>query len=181
MAFILSRRQRVKTILIQKLQFSGCRINTTDIIFSWNWSFAECNHLIRSALNRDLVGWPLWYTKAFWNSVVTQISCNFYHVQCFLPICPIVLKFCTEHGSDTAVLCIKFQDDCATERDVIDEQDFARFQLKKTRTSGFVATPRHTIMPMGIEVPDPFHIKVDLLRLLQSGDFSENKNNYFVS
>ena len=25
--------------------------------------------------------------------------------------CPIVLKFCTEHGSDTAVPCAKFQND----------------------------------------------------------------------
>ena len=29
--------------------------------------------------------------------------------------CPIGLKFCTEHGSDTAVLCAKFQSDQSTE------------------------------------------------------------------
>ena len=27
---------------------------------------------------------------------------------------PIILKFCTEHGSDTAVLCAKFQNDWTT-------------------------------------------------------------------
>ena len=31
-------------------------------------------------------------------------------------ICEIVLKFCTEHDSDTAVLCAKFQNDLTTEQ-----------------------------------------------------------------
>ena len=30
--------------------------------------------------------------------------------------CPIGLKFCTEHGSDTAVLCGNVQNDWATEK-----------------------------------------------------------------
>ena len=37
---------------------------------------------------------------------------------------------CTEHGSDTAVLCAKFQNDWTTETDVMDEQNFARFEFK---------------------------------------------------
>ena len=36
---------------------------------------------------------------------------------------PIILKFCTEHGSDTAMLCAKFQNDWATEMDVVDIPD----------------------------------------------------------
>ena len=39
----------------------------------------------------------------------------------------IALKFCTEHGSDTAVLCAKFQNDWTV---VVDERDFARFEFK---------------------------------------------------
>ena len=44
--------------------------------------------------------------------------------------CPIGLKFCTEHGSDTAVLCAKFQNDRSTEAWVMDKRDFARFEFK---------------------------------------------------
>ena len=43
---------------------------------------------------------------------------------------PIVLKLCTEYGSDTAVLCAKFQNDWAAETDAMDERDFARFDFK---------------------------------------------------
>ena len=44
--------------------------------------------------------------------------------------CPIVLKFCTEYGSDTAVLCAKFQDDWIIDTAVMEEQDFVRFEFK---------------------------------------------------
>ena len=42
----------------------------------------------------------------------------------------IILKFCTEHSSDTAVLCAKFQIDWTTVMDVMDNQDFFRFEFK---------------------------------------------------
>ena len=45
------------------------------------------------------------------------------------PNWPIVLNFCTEHGSDTAVLGTKFQKDWTTKRDIIDKPDFAGIQL----------------------------------------------------
>ena len=35
----------------------------------------------------------------------------------------------TEHGSDTAVICAKFLYDWRTEMDVINQRDFARFEL----------------------------------------------------
>ena len=44
----------------------------------------------------------------------------------------IVLKFCTEHGSITAVLGANFQNDLAIDIYVMDERDFARFKLKMT-------------------------------------------------
>ena len=37
-------------------------------------------------------------------------------------------NFCTEHGSDTVVLCAKFQNDWTTERDM-DKRHFARFEF----------------------------------------------------
>ena len=40
----------------------------------------------------------------------------------------IILKFCTEHGSHTAVLCAKFQKDIATIKDVMRKRDFTIFQ-----------------------------------------------------
>ena len=43
---------------------------------------------------------------------------------------PIEFKFCTKHGSDTAMLCAKFQNDWGTEMDVMDEQDFVRFDFE---------------------------------------------------
>ena len=42
----------------------------------------------------------------------------------------IVLIFCTELGSDTAVLCAKFQTNWTIGTEVVDERDFARFQFK---------------------------------------------------
>ena len=38
--------------------------------------------------------------------------------------------FCAEHGSDTAVLCAKSQDDWIIEPDFMDERGFARFEFK---------------------------------------------------
>ena len=40
---------------------------------------------------------------------------------------PVVLKFGTEHGSITAVLCAKFQNDWRTETNLMDKRGFARF------------------------------------------------------
>ena len=43
---------------------------------------------------------------------------------------PIGLKLCTEHGSDTAVLCAKFQTNRSTGRWVMSNRDVARFESK---------------------------------------------------
>ena len=39
---------------------------------------------------------------------------------------PIILKFYTEHGSDTAVLCVKFRNDRAIEVDVRDKKKISQ-------------------------------------------------------
>ena len=44
--------------------------------------------------------------------------------------CPTVLRYYTEHCSDIAVLCAKFQNDWATGDDFVDTRDFARFEFK---------------------------------------------------
>ena len=43
---------------------------------------------------------------------------------------PLVLKFCTEHGSRTAVLCSKFQNNRTTDTHDMDEPDFTRLGLE---------------------------------------------------
>ena len=48
---------------------------------------------------------------------------------------PIVLKFCSEHGSITFMLCAKFQNDWMTETDFMDKQNFARLELNSLRPS----------------------------------------------
>ena len=45
---------------------------------------------------------------------------------------PIILKFCTEHGNITAMLCAKFQNDCITETGVIEKRDFMIFEFKRS-------------------------------------------------
>ena len=42
---------------------------------------------------------------------------------------PIVLKFCGEHGDDTAMLSTKFQSDYTIETGVMDEREFTRFDF----------------------------------------------------
>ena len=44
--------------------------------------------------------------------------------------CQIILKFCTEHGSITAVLCANFQNDLATEIGILGVQVSAKFEFK---------------------------------------------------
>ena len=42
----------------------------------------------------------------------------------------IVLKPCTKHDSDTALFCARFRNNWTTETNVMDEQDFTRFEFK---------------------------------------------------
>ena len=49
----------------------------------------------------------------------------------FILDCRIVLKFYTEHGCDTAVLCVKFYNDWTFYANVTDEQVITRFEWKK--------------------------------------------------
>ena len=42
--------------------------------------------------------------------------------------CEIVWKFCTEHGSNTAVLCAKIEDDWIIDTYAAGERDFADFE-----------------------------------------------------
>ena len=44
--------------------------------------------------------------------------------------CPIVLTFCTEHGSDTAMLCAKFQNNWTIKQMLWMHRVFARFESK---------------------------------------------------
>ena len=68
----------------------------------------------------------LQYVISLWNSSWNSTSQNI--------VCPnllrryqIVLKFCTEYDSITAVPCATFRSDSATEMDAMGERDFTRF------------------------------------------------------
>ena len=43
--------------------------------------------------------------------------------------CPIVLKFCTEHGNDTVVVCAKFQNGFTTAMSAMDQWDLVLFEF----------------------------------------------------
>ena len=64
---------------------------------------------------------------------------------------PIVMTFCTEHASDTAMLCTNFQIDWTTEVDVMDEWDFVRFefQISFRRISYIAQHPQAAMMTLG--------------------------------
>ena len=72
-----------------------------------------------------LCGGMVNFVRWFIPFVPREIS--FAHNSCFS--WPIALKFCTEHGSFTAVLFAKFQTDWTIKTDVMDERDFARFKF----------------------------------------------------
>ena len=53
-----------------------------------------------------------------------NLRCNLFPSLFYLFSCPIILKSCTEHGSDTVVLCAKIQNDWTSEMDALGKQDF---------------------------------------------------------
>ena len=98
--------------------------------------------LVQGVGERPTAQWPLkcnckplpWlYTGVFyqahWLTSSTQLSTISLAHNVFLSG-PIISKFCIEHGSDTAMLCAKFQNDWANEMDVTDEQVFILRRIK---------------------------------------------------
>ena len=53
-----------------------------------------------------------------------KLACNISFAWC------IILKFCTEHGSNTAMLCAKFENYTSIAKWLIDRHDLERFELK---------------------------------------------------
>ena len=85
-----------------------------------------------------------------------------HHQECLVILfhcCQIILKFCTEHGNDTAMLCAEFQNDLATEMDVINEQNFTRFELPFGRIFNIQPVPRLSLLltQCRARVPWPHH------------------------
>ena len=86
----------------------------------------------------------------------------FAHNSCF--IWPIALKFCSQHGSITAVLYAGFQTDWTIKTDVMDEQDFVRFEFKMSfgRISYIAQYPSYLKWIQGIgktELGESDHLK----------------------
>ena len=73
--------------------------------------------------------------------------------QYFLFSCPIVLKFCTKHGSTAALLCVQFQNDWVTRKYVMAKRDFTRFGVLK-RSFGrifYIAQPPWFLVPKDLK------------------------------
>ena len=72
-------------------------------------------------------GWPGDCSNTEHPTEIQHKSCKILSVLKLFLNSPIVLKFCTEHGSDTAVLCEKFQKDWA---DVNLIKNYASFEFE---------------------------------------------------
>ena len=69
----------------------------------------------------------------------------------------IILKICTEHGSLTAVLCAKFQNDFTADMCAMEERYFARFESEVGM--GWISSV--TALPWGLQLSEPPSLSVD--------------------
>ena len=74
------------------------------------------------------------------NPFETQISPDLFFLN-ILVSCQIVLKSCTEHGSITAVICAKYQNDSTSKKYVVDKRDFEKFGFNNQLRRTFEAIP----------------------------------------
>ena len=112
-------------------RISSSLVQRWDDLFIWQhyfsrgWSCPPCPHanlrILRSQCYWHNIGNPT-------ETHIKSREISFAHSYSFSY--PIMLKFCTEHGSITAVLCAKFQNDWTSYMGVMDERDFTRFELK---------------------------------------------------
>ena len=62
------------------------------------------------------------------SQTLTDLFIQYIHFSCL-----IILKFCTEHGSTTAVLCAKYQNDWATENVSVDNEVLRDLDLSQSQ------------------------------------------------
>ena len=121
--FYVARRGICKSIMNKYICNSKVK-RTCIIVIRWvPWRL-----LLDDIHWRNLLGvCNIWYpSETHLNPKFREIS--FAHSIRFS--CPIVLTLCTEHGSDTAILCAKFQIDWVIEQKVMGKRDFTRFGFK---------------------------------------------------
>ena len=82
-------------------------MNGTDANYSKAWEDLSKMELPKQNFHHEAIAVKDIHPKQ------TQILLNPFRIYF---ICHIVLRVCTEHGSDTAVLCTKFQNDLTTEQ-----------------------------------------------------------------
>ena len=93
----------------------------TSVVTEWP---PACLHkLLPRGHERGNIGYP---SKKHLKPKSREISFAHY----LFPSYTIILKFCTEHGGITVVLCAKFQNDWTADTNVLDERDLARFEFK---------------------------------------------------
>ena len=132
---IASMTRRKGSFQYQLLQFHEMSVKSyaTKLgVQSYNWEILHTNHA--NLLRRGVAIYDRDPPKP---QASERESCeiSFAHDICLS--CSIVLKFHTEHGSDTAILCAKFYNDCTTTMCVMAERYFARvvFQMRFDRVS----------------------------------------------
>ena len=69
------------------------------------------------------------------NPYVKLKSCTLLFAKNIHFICGMTFRICTEHGSDTAMLCAKCQTDLAIELQIMDQWDFTSVECNSLRPS----------------------------------------------
>ena len=110
------------------------------VCLKWCWLCGQWSQYVRVARGRMhqqslttgsiVKPWTLCDT-GYLSEMHLKLKCckiSFVHNICFS--CPIPLNFCSEHNSDTAMLCTKFHNDWVTEKQVMGKQDFMKLGFK---------------------------------------------------
>ena len=90
-------------------------------IAAWDIHLKFISNLIKSGVYITLIS----VVKSFWNFAQSMAVWCVHNIDFS---CQIILKFCTEHGSVTAMLCAKYQNDWGIEKPVT--HNFAIFAYK---------------------------------------------------
>ena len=81
---------------------------------------------------------------AIWETPLKLSNLKYCEISFFYTLilsCSIIVNFSTQHGSGTAMLCAKFQNDWANGKEVMDKWDFMRFDFQRDNTTPVFLPP----------------------------------------
>ena len=136
----------IRLVLVQKIHNSSAIVMLSALVMHWSYvSFAPslrcmaCNRNSTESLPAGCynIGYPSlqFYLKLKSRKMFLVHAIHFSDL--------IILKFCTEHGSITAMSCAKFQHDRATEKYIMGKHIFVSFEAtmwvcQQSGTSGSI-------------------------------------------